>query len=166
VHYVIVRRDLPFGVILAQLTHAAGESFYKLAGVAQKKERQVSNLEVAGSSPAPGSIQARSSEKERGASEQDDPAVAGSIPAGPANLPTIEHTTAVVLGVRDEARLLRLERRLARAGVAHVAVREPDAPWCGQLMAIGLVPGDRDELRPHVREFQTFKERGDSDAGS
>lgn len=27
-HYVIVRRDLPFGQICAQITHAAGESFF------------------------------------------------------------------------------------------------------------------------------------------
>lgn len=29
-HYVIVRRDLPIGFGLAQLAHAAGESFYQL----------------------------------------------------------------------------------------------------------------------------------------
>lgn len=29
-HYVVVRRDLPLGVVLAQVAHAAGESFYRL----------------------------------------------------------------------------------------------------------------------------------------
>lgn len=27
-----------------------------------------------------------------------------------------------------------------RAGIEHVQVREPDAPWNGQMTAIGLVP--------------------------
>jgi len=27
-HYIIVRRDMPLGVVCAQVTHAAGESFY------------------------------------------------------------------------------------------------------------------------------------------
>lgn len=31
VHYIIVRRDLPLGLVLANVAHAAGESFYQLA---------------------------------------------------------------------------------------------------------------------------------------
>ena len=32
-HYVVVRRDLPLGVIAAQVVHAAGESFYQFAAL-------------------------------------------------------------------------------------------------------------------------------------
>jgi hypothetical protein len=55
----------------------------------------------------------------------------GALPSG---------TRAIVLAVADEPSLARLEERLRLADVAHVAIREPDAPWCGALMAIGLVP--------------------------
>jgi len=36
--------------------------------------------------------------------------------------------------------LLRLEARLAEAALPFVAIREPDPPWSGALMAIGLRP--------------------------
>lgn len=49
-------------------------------------------------------------------------------------------TYAVVLDARSEQELAAVERRLQLAGIAHVAVREPDAPYLGALTAIGLVP--------------------------
>lgn len=91
-HYCIVRRDLPMGVIGAQLVHAAGES-----------------------SP-------------------------GDIPEG---------TFAICLGARDEDQLLELEDKLIAAGIKHTAIREPDAPYNGALMAVGIEPvEDRNVLRP------------------
>jgi len=36
--------------------------------------------------------------------------------------------------------LLDLERALRDFGLDHVAIREPDPPWSGALMAIGLRP--------------------------
>lgn len=51
-----------------------------------------------------------------------------------------EDTHAVALGVAGESDLAALEEALQRADLAHVAVREPDAPWRGALMAIGLAP--------------------------
>lgn len=104
-HYLIVRRDLPLGVMCAQLAHAAGESFFQL-----------------GLSAVP-----------------------------PVN---IERTTVVVLGARNEHRLKRLEAKLQQVHIPHAAIREPDAPWDGQLMAIGLVPGDREQLSPLFRDYQ------------
>lgn len=89
-HYVVVRRDLPLGVTVAQTIHAAGES-------------------------------------------------------SPGNLPANTH--AVALSAKDEAELLALEERLKAAGVKHFAIREPDAPWNGALMAIGFPPQDRAALR-------------------
>jgi len=35
---------------------------------------------------------------------------------------------------------LALEAKLKAAGVSFTAIREPDMPWNGQLMAIGLMP--------------------------
>jgi len=58
-------------------------------------------------------------------------------------------TNAVVLAARNEAELAALERKLAQAGIPHVAIREPDPPWNGALTAIGLVPtDDRRKLKP------------------
>ncbi len=49
-------------------------------------------------------------------------------------------TRAVVLAVDGECALALVEERLHVAGVDHVAIREPDLPWAGALMAIGIVP--------------------------
>jgi len=93
-HYVVVRDDLPRGVLAAQVVHAAGESARLVA----------------------------------------------ALPAG---------THAVVLAASGEG-LGALELALAAAGVAHAAVREPDAPYCGQLLAIGIAPAPRAALRRYV----------------
>ena len=50
------------------------------------------------------------------------------------------NTNAVVLSVEDEASLMAVAERLAKAGIPHVTVREPDAPWNGQATAIGIAP--------------------------
>lgn len=130
-HYVVVRRDLPLGVMAAQLVHAAGESFFKLS--------------------FPGSS------VQSAAAPQGQAEAAGSTPAPGATL-DVSQTIAVVLGARNEAKLLKLERELVAAGVPHVAVREPDAPWNGQLMSIGAVPGNKEALRAHFREFHRLPE--------
>ena len=58
----------------------------------------------------------------------------------------VTKTIAVVLSARNEARLAWLERQLKKHKIKHKAIREPDAPWDGQLMAIGLHPCERSEL--------------------
>lgn len=55
----------------------------------------------------------------------------------------------VVLGVPNERVLERVRVRLSSLGVAHRAIHEPDAPWFGALMAIGIEPMDR--RNPHLR---------------
>lgn len=147
-HYIVVRRDLPTAVICAQIAHAAGESFYQLAqaGVAQLSERREarkSGPEVGGGNPSSGSIIG-------GALD----AASGVNPDSPATLPDPSRTVVVILGARNEAKLRRLERQLVLAGIMHVAVREPDKPWDGALMAIGLMPGLKADLSACVNEFQ------------
>lgn len=127
-HYIVVRRDLPFGVICASLVHAAGESFYALCRRSSEKEHLVSNQEAAGSSPAVGPT--------------FDPA----------------QTVAVVLGARNEGRLRRLAQQLTVKAIPHVVVLETEGEFSGQVMAIGLVPGDKRELADCVREFHMFRE--------
>jgi peptidyl-tRNA hydrolase len=100
-HYVIARRDLPVGVLAAQIIHAAGES-------------------------------------------------------SPGNLP--EGTIAVALGASSEKHLERIERKLRRSSIPHRAIREPDAPWNGALMAIGICPvEERAELKPVTNGLPLIK---------
>lgn len=69
--------------------------------------------------------------------------VCGPVPAG---------THAVALHATPE-QLLDLEARLAAGGVVFSAIREPDPPWAGALMAIGIAPSRKAEVRPYVRHL-------------
>jgi hypothetical protein len=99
-HYVIVRRDLPLGVIGAQLVHAAGES-------------------------------------------------------SPGNLP--EGTYAVVLMVPSEEALRAVSSRLHLAKIDFRSIVETEGPFAGQLMALGLVPRRKEELRRFVSSLPLLR---------
>jgi hypothetical protein len=109
-HYIVVRRDLPVGVLLAMVAHAAGESFYRLA----------STFTVASFNPS--------------------------------------ETIAIVLGARNEGRLEKLAHALHADSVPCVEIHEVDGEYAGQLLAIGIVPGDKSALAPFVRDFHMLKE--------
>lgn len=156
-HYIIVRRDLPFGVTCAMVAHAAGESFYLyspvahalehgviprggigeggghapgepvFAGVAQCSEQGTFSLQVGGSNPSPGSM--------------------------------IDRTVVVILGARNELKLKKLQQRLLQFEVPHVSITEPDAPWNGQLMALGLVPTDKRTVEQYLRDYHMLPDR-------
>ena len=67
--------------------------------------------------------------------------------SSPGQLP--DGTTAVVLGAKGVAHLEHLERKLLRLDIPHQSIREPDAPWNGELMAIGILPvEDRELVKP------------------
>jgi len=53
----------------------------------------------------------------------------------------------VVLSAPSEAALLRAHRELTDAQLPHVLIREPDEPYCGAAMAIGLTPMPREQAR-------------------
>jgi len=61
------------------------------------------------------------------------------------NLP--EGTFAVALAARDERDLEQIAARLRARGVAFVEIREPDPPHNGALMALGIRPGRKEDLR-------------------
>lgn len=65
----------------------------------------------------------------------------GKLPSG---------TFAVSLMVRDEDTLMSWAFRLQQAKVPHVLVFEPDAPFNGALMAIGVVPDRKEVLHKHL----------------
>jgi hypothetical protein len=72
--------------------------------------------------------------------------------SSPGGLP--EGTRAVALAACGELHLASIERRLQELGIDHRAIREPDPPWDGALMAIGLTPvHDRTTLRRALRRL-------------
>jgi hypothetical protein len=75
--------------------------------------------------------------------------------SSPGNLP--QDTHAIVLAVPDESALTVLAKRLVKAGTAHVTIHEPDAPWNGALMAIGVVPARKEELRRHLSSLPLLR---------
>jgi hypothetical protein len=58
--------------------------------------------------------------------------------SSPGNLPT--NTYAIALAARDEAHLLEIEAKLKERGIPHHPIREPDPPWAGAIMSIGIPP--------------------------
>jgi len=65
-------------------------------------------------------------------------------------------TYAVVLAAcSDELR--RLRQVLEAAGVPHRAVIENDEPYCGELMAIGLEPCPRSEVKKYMKSLPLLK---------
>ena len=65
--------------------------------------------------------------------------------SSPGNL--ADDTHAIVLTARDELDLALVADRLEVSGVGLVRVHEPDAPYNGALMALGLRPARKESLR-------------------
>jgi hypothetical protein len=72
----------------------------------------------------------------------------GSIPKG---------TFAIALAAESEIHLAAIERQLTTNGIDHVAIREPDPPWSGALMAIGISPGPRDIIGKEVARLPLIR---------
>lgn len=66
-------------------------------------------------------------------------------------------THAVVLTVPGEADLLEIAARLSIAGIPHIVIREPDAPYCGQATAIGVCPMERKPVRKVLGNLPLIK---------
>jgi hypothetical protein len=75
--------------------------------------------------------------------------------SSPGNLSN--ETFAVCLAVPGEPELLALEARLIAAGIRHNSIREPDAPWNGQLMSIGICPCERSSVRKLLSNLPLLK---------
>lgn len=66
-------------------------------------------------------------------------------------------THAVVLTVPNEGALLAVAAKLTEAGVPHALVNEPDAPYGGALMSIGVEPGRKEDLRRHLSSLPLLR---------
>lgn len=75
--------------------------------------------------------------------------------------PVPKGTYAICLSVPNEAALERTEQCLQENDVPHVAVREPDKPWCGAIMTIGIRPmsATNPNLRRVVKRLPLLKEK-------
>jgi hypothetical protein len=64
--------------------------------------------------------------------------------SSPGNLPSDTH--AVVLAVPSELELRAVAEKLSSKGIMFVEIHEPDPPYNGALMALGLVPRRKEEI--------------------
>ena len=67
------------------------------------------------------------------------------------------HTYAIALQARDENALNDLSFKLAAGGIPHKRIIENDAPYTGQLMAIGIKPMHRSALRRYLSALPLIK---------
>lgn len=67
------------------------------------------------------------------------------------------HTHAVVLAASDEAHLEALATRLRKVKVAYVPIFEPDTPYDGAFMAIGIIPKPTDEIRRYFGGMPLYR---------
>lgn len=73
----------------------------------------------------------------------------GPLPSG---------TYAIALAARDQLHLEELATRLWDAEIPHRVIEEPDSPYDGQIMAIGLWPtSDRDRVRKVLSSLPLIK---------
>ena len=75
--------------------------------------------------------------------------------SSPGELP--RETYAFVLAARDELHLALEAERLEARAVRLVRIYEPDAPYRGALMALGLVPAQKEVLRRHVSSLPLLR---------
>ena len=68
--------------------------------------------------------------------------------SSPGNLP--EGTHAIALTAPDEAALWRLAHTLRQHRVEHRCIIEVDSPYAGQLLAIGIAPRRKEEVRRYL----------------
>jgi hypothetical protein len=75
--------------------------------------------------------------------------------SAPVSLP--DSTYAIALSIRDEADLRALSERLEKAQVPFRAIHEPDAPYHGQLMALGLEPNYKSRFKKFLSNLPLIK---------
>lgn len=66
-------------------------------------------------------------------------------------------TFAYAKTAKDEKELRDLSYELFMAGIPHKCILEPDAPWNGQMMAIGVCPGPKTKLKKYFARFPLLK---------
>ena len=70
-----------------------------------------------------------------------------------------EGTYAVVLAVKDERELMAVAAKLVRRRVPFVPIFEPDAPFDGALMALGVRPARKEALKRHLAQLPLLRQQ-------
>jgi hypothetical protein len=73
-------------------------------------------------------------------------------------------THAVCLAADNEQHLYKIADRLSRRNIPHKIIIEPDSPWNGEAMAIGLSPvKDRKPIKRALSRLSLLTERKKDD---
>lgn len=65
-------------------------------------------------------------------------------------------TCAVVLQVPNVLELLKISNKLRRNGIEHFLFEEPDPPWNGEAMSIGLPPMEKKLVYKYLKHLQLY----------
>lgn len=66
-------------------------------------------------------------------------------------------TFAYALHAKNAVELNDIAFRLEQAGIPYHMIVEADPPYAGELMAIGIEPGDKKPLKKILREYPLLK---------
>ncbi len=78
--------------------------------------------------------------------------------AGESSPGNLDHGTyAIALGAKDEEELRLIASNLEASGVDFRLIVESSGDYSGQAMAIGVVPGPRNELRKHLSSYPLIR---------
>lgn len=144
-HYILVRSDIPFGDIAAQVTHAAGESAAAWA-IKQAYEIALKTIWPRDGSETPPTHDQVGDYLDH---------LSGWRSGGALRLP--ENTHAVVLAAQNEQELLDLSTKLTAARIPHTLIREPDAPFNGAATAVGIQPMHRRKLKKFLGRYSLLR---------
>lgn len=75
--------------------------------------------------------------------------------SSPGDLPSDTH--GALLAVPSESALAAQAERLRARGLRVIEIREDRAPYNGQLMALGIPPGRKEDLRRHFGGLATLR---------
>ncbi len=75
--------------------------------------------------------------------------------SSPGDLP--DGVYAIALHAKDMAHLFQVACLLAKNHIKHKLIIESDAPYEGQLMAIGIAPMERGKIGPLLKELKSAK---------
>lgn len=72
-------------------------------------------------------------------------------------LPVSNETIVRVLAARDTDELRALSARLKELGIHHVLNTEPDPPYKGVCVALGVEPMEEDRIKPLMAGLKVFR---------
>lgn len=68
-------------------------------------------------------------------------------------------TYAVALEARDSDHLEEISSRLSKRGITHTCIHEPDPPYNGALLSIGVCPGKKNVVGRYLSDLPLVRDR-------